>query len=54
MSMDAVKNQVAEVARKMAELDLVSGTSGNVSVTVAGRSHGDHSDGQELRVECQR
>ena len=31
MSMDAVKNQVAEVARKMAELDLVSGTSGNVS-----------------------
>lgn len=31
MSMDAAKNQVAEVARKMAELDLVSGTSGNVS-----------------------
>ncbi|MDE2822839.1 MAG: class II aldolase/adducin family protein [Chloroflexota bacterium] len=29
--MDAAKNQVAEVARKMAELDLVSGTSGNVS-----------------------
>ena len=31
MSIDAAKNQVAEVARKMAELDLVSGTSGNVS-----------------------
>ena len=31
MSMDAAKQQVAEVARKMAELGLVSGTSGNVS-----------------------
>ena len=31
MSIDAAKNQVAEVARKMAELGLVSGTSGNVS-----------------------
>ena len=31
MSIDAAKNQVAEIARKMAELDLVSGTSGNVS-----------------------
>ena len=31
MTMDAAKRQVAEVARKMAELGLVSGTSGNVS-----------------------
>lgn len=31
MSMDAAKQQVAEVARKMADLGLVSGTSGNVS-----------------------
>ena len=31
MSMDAAKRRVAEVARKMAELGLVSGTSGNVS-----------------------
>ena len=31
MSLEVAKQQVAEVARKMAELDLVSGTSGNVS-----------------------
>ena len=31
MSMDTAKRQVADVARKMAELGLVSGTSGNVS-----------------------
>ena len=31
MTMDAAKRQVADVARKMAELGLVSGTSGNVS-----------------------
>ena len=31
MSMDAAKRRVAEVARKMADLGLVSGTSGNVS-----------------------
>ena len=31
MSMDAARQQVAEAARKMAELGLVSGTSGNVS-----------------------
>ena len=31
MSMDAAKRQVAEVARKMAELGLVSGANGNVS-----------------------
>ena len=31
MTMDSAKRQVAEVARKMAELGLVSGTSGNVS-----------------------
>ena len=31
MSMDTAKQQVAKVARKMAELGLVSGTSGNVS-----------------------
>ena len=31
MSMDAAKRRVAEVVRKMAELGLVSGTSGNVS-----------------------
>ena len=31
MTMDSARRQVAEVARKMAELGLVSGTSGNVS-----------------------
>ena len=48
MSMDAAKRRVAEVARKMAELGLVSGTSGNVSarlpdalvaITPMGRSY---------------
>ena len=48
MSMDATKKQVAEVAGKMAELGLVSGTSGNVSarlpeglmaITPMGRSY---------------
>ncbi len=36
MSMDTAKQQVAEVARKMTELGLVSGTSGNASGRVAG------------------
>ena len=36
MSMDGAKRQVAEVARKMAELGLVSGTSGNVSARLPG------------------
>lgn len=36
MSVDAAKQQVAEVARKMAELGLVSGTSGNVSARLPG------------------
>ena len=31
MAMDSAKREVALVARKMAELGLVSGTSGNVS-----------------------
>ena len=35
MNTEPVKEQVAEVARKMAELGLVSGTSGNVSARVA-------------------
>ena len=48
MSIDAAKRQVSEVARKMAELGLVSGTSGNVSarlpdalfaITPMGRSY---------------
>ena len=48
MSMDAAKRRVAVVARKMAELGLVSGTSGNVSarlpdalfaITPMGRSY---------------
>ena len=36
MSMNTAKRQVAEVARKMAELGLVSGTSGNVSARLPG------------------
>ena len=36
MSMNAAKNQVAEAARMMAKLDLVSGTSGNVSAKLPG------------------
>ena len=48
MSLEVAKQQVAVVARKMAELDLVSGTSGNVSarlpdglmaITPMGRSY---------------
>ena len=36
MSMEETRKHVAEVARKMAELDLVSGTSGNVSARLPG------------------
>ena len=36
MGIDRFKEQVAEVARRLAELDLVSGTSGNVSARMAG------------------
>ena len=36
MNFEAAKQQVAEVARKMAELGLVSGTSGNVSARLQG------------------
>ena len=36
MGMDTAKQHVAEVARKMAELGLVAGTSGNVSARMAG------------------
>lgn len=36
MNTEPVKEQVAEVARKMAELGLVSGTSGNVSARLPG------------------
>ena len=36
MAMDAARREVAEVARKMAELGLVSGTSGNVSSRLPG------------------
>ena len=36
MSMEEARKHVAEVARKMAELDLVSGTSGNVSARLPG------------------
>ncbi len=35
MSLEVAKQQVAEVARRMAELDLVSGTSGNVSARLS-------------------
>ena len=35
MSLQVAKQQVAEVARRMAELDLVSGTSGNVSARLS-------------------
>ena len=35
MSLEIAKRQVAEVARRMAELDLVSGTSGNVSARLS-------------------
>ncbi len=36
MGIERAKEHVAEVAREMAELDLVSGTSGNVSARMAG------------------
>ena len=36
MNFEAAKQQVAEVARKMAELGLISGTSGNVSARLQG------------------
>ena len=35
MSLEVAKQQVAEVARRMAKLDLVSGTSGNVSARLS-------------------